>query len=74
MVCADTSLYTGIAKNLEQRIAQHNKGKGAKYTKPRLPVSLVYHETCADQSTALKREYEIKQLSRAAKLLLIQSR
>ena len=73
VVCADNTLYTGIAKNIEARIAQHNSGKGAKYTRARLPVTMVYHEDCNTQSDALKREYAIKQLSRSKKLQLIQS-
>lgn len=71
--CADGSLYTGIALRLEQRIAHHNSGKGARYTRSRLPVQLVYHETCPDKSSALKRELAIKALPRAQKSLLVQS-
>ena len=69
--CADQSLYTGITNNLEARLATHQKGEGAKYTRNRLPLSLVYSENCRDRSTASKREYEIKALSRADKLKLI---
>ncbi|MDU4890595.1 MAG: GIY-YIG nuclease family protein [Clostridium sp.] len=69
--CSDDTLYTGWTTNIEKRIKCHNSGKGAKYTRCRLPVELVYFETFEDKSTALKREYEIKQLSRDKKLLLI---
>lgn len=69
--CNDGSLYTGYAKNVEQRVAKHNNGKGAKYTKIRRPVKLVYQETFDNKSDALKREYEIKTYSRAKKLKLI---
>ncbi|SUM31448.1 endonuclease [Staphylococcus gallinarum] len=64
-------LYTGYAKNVEQRVAKHNNGQGAKYTKIRRPVKLVYQETFDNKSDALKREYEIKTYSRAKKLKLI---
>lgn len=71
--CADDSLYTGIARDLERRIAEHNadNGLGASYTRSRRPVMLVYAEPAADRSSASKREYEIKQLSREQKLALI---
>jgi len=71
--CADDSLYTGIARNLERRIAEHNAdgGPGASYTRSRRPVKLVYREDAADRSAASRREYQIKQLSRAEKLALI---
>jgi putative endonuclease len=71
--CADGSLYTGIAIDLERRIAEHNadNGLGASYTRSRRPVTLVYQEAAADRSAASKREYRIKQLSRMEKLALI---
>ena len=71
--CADDSLYTGIARDLNRRIAEHNadNGPGASYTRSRRPVKLVYQEAAADRSMASKREYQIKQLSRAEKLALI---
>ena len=69
--CKDESLYTGYAKNVEQRVAKHNKGLGAKYTKVRRPVVLVYQEMYETKSEALKREYQIKQYSRNKKLALI---
>ena len=70
--CADGSLYTGYAVDVQARLAVHNAGKGAKYTRARLPVELVYQEACADKSAALRREYEIKQLTRVQKLKLIE--
>jgi putative endonuclease len=69
--CADGTLYTGWTTNLEDRIAAHNTGSGARYTSGRGPVRLVYSEPCADRSQALKREWEIKQLSRKQKQRLI---
>ena len=62
--CKDGSLYTGYAKDIKQRIAKHNSGQGAKYTKIRRPVELVYQEMFNTKSEALKREYEIKTLTR----------
>jgi len=70
--CRDNSLYTGYTDDPERRLAVHNAGKGAKYTKSRLPVQLVYREECPDKSTALKREYAIKQLSKTEKENLIE--
>ncbi len=70
--CADKSLYTGIAVDVEKRIEVHNSGKGAKYTRSRLPVSLVYKEEGFTKSEALKRELEIKDLTRKEKEALIQ--
>ena len=69
--CADDTLYTGWTTDLENRINTHNSGNGAKYTRSRLPVEMVYCEECADKSYALKREHEIKKMSRAEKLQLI---
>lgn len=69
--CADDSLYAGSCVNLEEREQTHNDGKGAKYTRSRLPVSVVYSEECDDWSSALKREAEIKKLTRDQKLQLI---
>jgi predicted GIY-YIG superfamily endonuclease len=65
--CADNTLYTGIATDVSARLATHNAGKGAKYTRGRLPVTLVYQEAAASHGAALKREYAIKQLSAAEK-------
>ena len=70
--CADGSLYTGITTDLEKRIHTHNSGKGAKYTRSRKPVELVYQEDCSDHSAALKRELEVKALTKDQKLKLIQ--
>tara|TARA_B110000046_G_scaffold147586_1_gene155280 strand:- start:167 stop:424 length:258 start_codon:yes stop_codon:yes gene_type:complete len=70
--CSDESLYAGITTDLERRMIEHNDSKkGAKYTRNRRPVDLVYSEMHPDRSTASKREYEIKKLSRAEKLKLI---
>ena len=69
--CADGTLYTGIAKDLEKRVAIHNSGKGAKYTRARLPVSLVYSEECESLSVALKRERQIQPWRHAKKEALI---
>lgn len=68
--CADGSLYCGITNELVGRFIAHNSGKGAKYTRARRPLELVYAETAADFSAALKREYAIKQLSRREKDVL----
>jgi putative endonuclease len=65
-------LYTGWTTNLDQRITMHNAGQGARYTKGRLPVKLVYHETHPDRRSAMKREREIKKLSRVQKMALFQ--
>lgn len=69
--CADGSLYTGITTDVERRVVQHNAGQGARYTRGRGPVTLVYREKAADRPAALKREYEIKQLRSHAKRGLI---
>lgn len=69
--CADGTLYTGITNDLARRVAQHNRGQGAKYTRGRVPVVLAYRETCASRSEALKREYRIKQLTLPEKKRLI---
>ena len=69
--CADGSLYCGISNNLAARIATHNAGKGARYTRVRLPVALAWAEACEDRSAASRREYAVKQLSRSAKLALL---
>jgi len=69
--CADGTLYCGITNDIEKRLAAHNAGEGAKYTRGRLPVSVVYSESCVDKSAALKRELKIKRMSRSAKQALI---
>jgi len=73
--CADETLYTGIATELDRRIDEHNHSdKGARYTRVRRPVKLLYNEEYPDRSTASKREYEIKKkMNRAEKLALIES-
>ena len=70
--CNDGSLYTGIAKDLAARIAQHNGGAGAKYTRSRRPVRLVYSETVAGRGAALRRENEIKCMPLASKRRLVE--
>jgi putative endonuclease len=65
--CADNTFYTGYTTNVEKRCVVHNKGKGAKYTRCRLPVCVVYSEEFESKSAALKREYQIKQLTRKQK-------
>lgn len=70
--CSDKSLYTGWTTNLEKRLLTHNQGKGAKYTRSRLPVRLVYYETYMTKEEAMKREYAIKQLSRSDKRKLVE--
>lgn len=71
LCCKDGSLYTGSTDNVEKRLALHQSGKGAKYTRGRAPLILLYKEECQDRSEALKKEATIKKLSRAQKLLLI---
>ena len=71
--CKDGTLYTGITDDLKSRIAAHDSGKGAKYTKGRGPVKLRYKEALKGRSEASKREGEIKKLSRKDKLILIQN-
>ncbi len=65
--CKDDTYYTGYTNDLEKRFKAHNEGKGAKYTKGRGPVELVYYEEYEDKHTAMRREWEIKQLSRSEK-------
>lgn len=69
--CADGTLYTGLARDPDARVRVHNSGKGAKYTRARLPVSLVYVEPCESLSAALKREHQLKPWSRAKKEALV---
>lgn len=70
--CADGTLYTGTTDDVERRAAVHNSGKGAKYTRGRTPVTVVYREACPDKSAALRREWAVKRMSRAEKLRLIE--
>lgn len=69
--CADDTLYTGITNDLDQRIEAHNEKRGARYTRARLPVTLVYQEEADSRSLASQREIAIKKLSRRQKLELI---
>lgn len=69
--CADDTLYTGMTDDVPRRLEAHNCGKGAKYTRGRSPLTLVYSEECQSYSAALKREYAIKQLNRKQKLAMI---
>lgn len=69
--CADGSLYTGWTNDLEKRVKSHNDGKGAKYTRPRLPVRLVYYESFDTKIEAMRREAAIKRLSKARKEELV---
>ena len=71
--CGDGSLYTGCTNDLARRLRAHQSGRGAKYTRSRLPVELVYQEPAADRSAALRREAAIKALTRGEKLALIAS-
>lgn len=71
LLCGDGTLYTGVSNDVPRRTATHNAGRGAKYTRTRLPVKLVYQELCGDKSAALRREYAIKHLTRQEKLALI---
>ncbi len=72
--CGDGSLYTGWTTDLEKRVKSHSTGKGAKYTRSHLPVKLIYYEEIENKSDALKREYEIKSMSREEKLILIKAK
>ena len=69
--CRDGTLYTGITTDVDKRFEAHATGKGAKYTRGRGPLTLVYRETCGDHSAALRREMEIKKLTRQEKETLI---
>ncbi len=71
--CRDGSLYTGWTNNVSARVAHHNTGKGAKYTRSRLPVKLVYTKKCASKVDAMRKEREIKKLSRAQKMILVRA-
>ena len=72
--CKDNTLYTGITTDVEKRLEAHRSGKGAKYTRGRAPLELVYQESCGSHSNALKREAEIKKLPRTAKEMLVKTR
>ncbi|MFB6070006.1 MAG: GIY-YIG nuclease family protein [Halanaeroarchaeum sp.] len=70
--CADGTYYTGYTTDVERRVAEHDAGEGARYTRGRTPVELVHVEDFDSRSAAMSREYEIKQLSRAAKTRLVE--
>ncbi|WP_137284287.1 GIY-YIG nuclease family protein [Halorussus salinisoli] len=70
--CDDGSLYTGYTTDVERRVREHDRGEGAKYTRGRTPVELVYTEQFESKSAAMSREYELKQLSRAEKERLVE--
>lgn len=72
--CKDGTFYTGWTNNIEKRVEDHNSGKGAKYTRARRPVALVYYETFETKEAAMSREYAIKHMSRSQKEKLIQNR
>lgn len=69
--CSDGTYYTGAAKDVFARVDKHNSGRGAKYTRARLPVTLLWVQECDDKSAALRLEYQIKQLDRAQKELIV---
>lgn len=71
--CADGTLYGGYTTDLQKRLAAHNSGKGAKYTRSRLPVELVWWEECETREAAMSREWHVKRLSRAEKLKLAEN-
>ena len=72
--CSDGTFYTGWTNDLKKRLKAHNEGKGAKYTKTRRPVALQYYEVFASREEAMRREWEIKQLSRTEKWKLIKAK
>ena len=72
--CSDGTWYTGWTTNPQRRVKTHNSGKGAKYTRSRLPVELIYTEQLPDRRSAMRREYEIKQMSRKEKENLVYKR
>ncbi|MCP3163454.1 MULTISPECIES: GIY-YIG nuclease family protein [Myxococcus] len=72
--CRDGSLYTGATNDLERRVATHGRGRGAAYTRARLPVTLVWSEPAEDRGAALRREAAIKRLTRGDKLLLVSAK
>ena len=71
--CEDGTYYTGYTTEIKRRIEEHNQGQGAKYTRGRTPVKLVYQESFDNKSKAMQREYEIKQLSRSTKEELVKN-
>ncbi len=71
LLCSDNSYYTGISNNLEKRFLNHKNGKGAAYTRSHKPIKIIYQEAYSDKSRALKREAQIKKLTKAQKELLL---
>lgn len=74
LLCHDGTLYIGYTDDLVGRLKTHNRGKGAKYTRSRLPVKLLYWEKYANKSAAMRREYALKQWTRAEKMVLLQEK
>ncbi len=72
--CNDGTLYTGITNNIERRTDQHNRGAASRYTRARLPVQVIYRERCRSRSSALRKEYALKQLSKDAKVAYIETK
>lgn len=70
--CGDGSLYTGVSTDVQARLKAHQSGKGAKYTRSHPPVTLVYTQSCPDKSSAFRREWQIKHLTREEKLKMIE--
>ena len=71
--CSDASLYTGVAKDIEKRFKVHSAGKGARYTRTRLPLEIVYRETCKSRTDALVREFNVKKLKPKRKQTLVEA-
>jgi putative endonuclease len=71
--CSDATLYTGVAKDIEKRFKVHSSGKGARYTRARLPLEIVYRETCKSRTDALVREFKIKKLNPKHKRTLVEA-
>ena len=74
VLCADGTLYTGWTNDIEKRLQAHNSGEGAKYTRSRLPVTLVYYESYETKEEAMSREWHIKRMTRAQKMKLFSDR
>jgi predicted GIY-YIG superfamily endonuclease len=72
--CRDGTLYTGITNDIKRRTAQHNRGVASHYTRSRLPVEIIYQERCRSRSSALRKEYAMKQLPRAAKVAYVEAK
>lgn len=74
LLCGDGSLYTGVTNDLARRLSAHSRGQGGRYTRSRLPVALLHEERARDRSAALRREAQVKRLTRAEKLALVSPR